>query len=106
MPPTETRAGGDGIWDRVLPIGVGVALVEVFILGYVFTAFAGAGFVLQYWALMAVIVGGTALGSAIVVERIALRRVTEPAAAHLALIVGPLLGLAAGYLMQPRGGPT
>ena len=93
-------------WDRVLPIAVAIALVEGLILGYVFSAFSGAGFVLEYWALMAVIVGVTTLVGAIVVERIAHHRLTGQTAAHLALIIGPLLGLAAGYLLQPRGGPV
>jgi hypothetical protein len=93
-------------WDRVLPIGVAVAVVEGLILGYVFSAFSGAGFVLESWALMALIVGITVLVGAIVVERIARQRLTGPIAAHLALIVGPLLGIAAGYLLQPRGGPV
>jgi hypothetical protein len=106
MPPTETRAGGDAIWDRVVPIWIGVALVEGAIFGYAFSAVSGPGFVLEYWALMAVIVGGTVLGSAIVIERIARRRLTGPTAAHLALVIGPALGLAAGYLLQFRGGPT
>ena len=94
------------IWDRVLPVAVGVALVEGIILGYVFTAFSGTGFVLDYWALMAVIVGVTTLVGAIVVERIARHRLAGPTAAHLALIIGPLLAVAVGYLLQPRGGPV
>jgi len=93
-------------WARVLPFGVAVAVVEGLIVGYIFSAFSGSGFVLEYWALMAVIVGVTALGGAILVERIARHRLTGPTAAHLALIIGPLLGLAVGYLLQPRGGPV
>ena len=102
-----SSAGEDVTWDRVLPIGAAAALVDsVLILGYVFSAFSGAGLVLESWALMAMIVGVTALGGAIVVELIARHRLTGPTAAHLALIVGPLLGFAAGYLLQPRGGPV
>ena len=76
------------------------------ILGYVFSAFSGAGLVLGSWALMAVIVGGTALSGAIVVEWIARHRLAGPTAAHAALLIGPLLGVAVGYLFQPRGGPV
>jgi uncharacterized membrane protein YfcA len=93
-------------WDRVLPTAVGVALVEGIILGYVFSAFSGAGFVLEYWALLAVIVGVIVLVGALITDRIARQRVTGPTAARLALIIGPVLGLAAGYLLQFRGGPT
>ena len=93
-------------WDRVLPVGVGVALIEGAILGYVLTALSGTGFVLDYWALMAVIVGITTLIGAIAVERIASHRLPGADAAHLALIVGPLIGLAVGFLFQPRGGPV
>ena len=89
-------------WNRVLP----VAAVEGLVLGYVVTAFSGAGYVPQYWVLLAVIVGVTVLIGAILVERIARQRVTGPTAAHLALIFGPLLGVAAAYLLQPVGGPT
>ncbi len=96
----------DVTWVRVLPVAVDIALVEGVILGYVFTAFSGTGFVLDYWALVAVLVGVTTLVGAVGVERIARRRLTGPNAAHLALIVGPLLGLAAGYLLQPRSGPV
>ena len=49
-------------WDRVLPTAVVVALVEGVILGYVFSAFSGAGFVLEYWALMALICGSHGSG--------------------------------------------
>jgi hypothetical protein len=76
------------------------------ILGYLFSAFSGAGFDFEVWALMAIIVGVTALGGAVLVERIARGRLSGPAAAHLALIVVPLFGLVAGYLLQPRGGPV
>jgi len=93
-------------WDRVLPTAVVVALVAGVILGHVFSAFSGAGFVLEYWALMALIVGVTALVGAIIVDWIARHRVTGPTAAHLALTIGPLLGLAAGYLLQPVSGPV
>ena len=58
------------------------------------------------WALMALIVGVTALGAAIAVERVARHRLTQQTAAHLALIVGPILGLAAGDPLQPRSGPV
>ena len=94
------------IWDRVLPVAVGIAIVEGLILGYVFSAFSGAGFVLGSWALMTVVVGGTALFGAIVVEWIARHRLAGPKAAHLALLIGPLLGVAVGYLLQPRSGPV
>jgi hypothetical protein len=92
--------------DRVLPTAVAVALVEGVILGYVFSAFSGSGFVLEYWALMALIVGVTALVGSIAVERIARQWLAGPTAAHVALIIGPLLGLVAGYLLQPTSGPT
>ena len=65
-------------WDRVLPIGAVTAVVEGLILGYFFSAFSGAGLLLESWALMAMIVGVTALGGAIVVERIARHRLTRP----------------------------
>ena len=61
---------------------------------------------LQYWALMVAFVSVTVLGGTIVVERFARPRFKGPTAAHLALIIGPLLGLAAGYLLQPSGGPV
>lgn len=93
-------------WDRVLPAAVGIALVEGILLGYLFSALSGAGFVLEYSVLLAVIVSVTVLVGAIVVDRIARQRSTGPTSAHLALIIGPLLGLAAGYLLQPVGGPT
>jgi FtsH-binding integral membrane protein len=94
------------IWDRALPLAVAVALVEAVVLGYVFSAFSGSGFLFEYWALMAAVVGFTTLIGAIASERIARIRLPGPIAAHLALIIGPLLGLAAGYLLQPGGGPT
>src|ERR671912_1981174 len=98
--------GGDLNWDRVLPTAVAVAFVEGVILGFVFSAFSVSGFVLEYWPLMSAIVGVTALVGAIAVERIARHRLPGRTAAHLALIAGPILGLVAGYLLQPRGGPT
>jgi len=94
------------MWDRVLPLGVAIAIVEAVVFGYVFSAFSGSGLVPEYWALMAAIVGFTTPIGSIVVERIARVRSSGPTAAHLALIAGPLLGRAAGYLLQPRGGPV
>ena len=105
----------NAIWDRVLPVAVAVAVVEGLVVGYVFSAFSGAGFLPEYGAALAVIVGVTVLVGAVVVERIARQRLTGPAAAHLALIdrIAPRpcrrLSVAADWwtgLISPRSART
>jgi predicted MFS family arabinose efflux permease len=93
--------------DRFLVVATTVALVEGVVIGYVFCGvFSGNGLDVQYWLLMGAIVGISTLVGSLAVRWIVRRWQPRQSAACVALVVGPLLGLIAGYLLQPRDGPV
>jgi hypothetical protein len=93
--------------DRFLLEAALVAIIEAIVLGYLFSGvMIGGGFSTQYWALSAVIIATSGFVGAIVIYAIGHRWLARSTAARAALVVGPLIGLAIGYLLQPVGGPV
>jgi hypothetical protein len=95
-----------GSWSWFIGRTAGLALLEGLVVGLPFSGIRNNAFDIRYWLLMAAIVGLSGFATAVVAYRIAAKAVSRQDAVWIAWIVGALVGFAAGYLLQPTGGPT
>ncbi len=94
-------------WAQFLPRAGILALAEGLIVGVLFSGLmSGAGFIVQYWLLMAAIIGASSFVSTVLVYRIGGTFLSRSATVGVASIIGTVVGVITGYLLQPVGGPV